>query len=148
MFIQGLSYGGLQRLLGFVHTVGTTVEALPPPRSTLLSSFMLLHNPNVKGSTLTDGARALAKHVDRSGSKYWGPFNGSDSTKNRLAKDAISHLMAHCCWQNMHVVPPHGVVYEIRTADGYGARWSEDGNEFIGFLEPYMEDGHSNRWKH
>ncbi|KAI8537436.1 hypothetical protein RHMOL_Rhmol09G0023600 [Rhododendron molle] len=146
--LSGLSYGGLQRLLGFVHTVGTTVEALPPPRSTLLSSFMLPHNPNVKGSTLTDGARALAKHVDRSGSKYWGPFNGSDPTKNRLAKDAISHLMAHCCWQNMHVVPPHGVVYEIRTADGYGARWSEDGNEFIGFLEPYMEDGHSNRWKH
>ncbi|XP_058184548.1 uncharacterized protein LOC131302015 [Rhododendron vialii] len=146
--LSGLSYGGLQRLLGFVHTVGTTVEALPPPRSTLLSSFMLPHNPNVKGSTLTDGARALAKHVDRSGSKYWGPFNGSDSTKNSLAKDAISHLMAHCCWQNMHVVPPHGVVYEIRTADGYGARWSEDGSEFIGFLEPYMEDGQSNRWKH
>ncbi|KAH7834114.1 hypothetical protein Vadar_012830 [Vaccinium darrowii] len=146
--LSGLSYGGIQRLLGFVNTVGTTAEALPPPRSTLLSSFLLPHNPNVKGSTLTDGARALAKHVNRSSTKYWGTFNGSDSTKNRLAKDAINHLIAHCSWQNMHFVPPHGVVYEIRTADGYGARWSEDGNEFIGFLEPYMEDGHSNRWKH
>ncbi|KAI8002429.1 hypothetical protein LOK49_LG08G02036 [Camellia lanceoleosa] len=146
--LSGLSYGGLQRLLGFVHTVGTTVEALPPPRSTLLSSFLLPHNPNVESSTLTDGARALAKHVNRSSSKYWGDYGGSDSNKNKLAKDAISHLIAHCCWQNLHIVPPHGVVYEIRIADGYGARWSEDGTKFIGFLEPYMEDGHSKGWKH
>ncbi|XP_028111714.1 uncharacterized protein LOC114310016 isoform X2 [Camellia sinensis] len=146
--LSGLSYGGLQRLLGFVHTVGTTVEALPPPRSTLLSSFLLPHNPNVESSTLTDGARALAKHVNRSSSKCWGTYGGSDSNKNKLAKDAISHLIAHCCWQNLHIVPPHGVVYEIRIADGYGARWSEDGTKFIGFLEPYMEDGHSKGWKH
>ncbi|PSS24056.1 Zinc finger protein like [Actinidia chinensis var. chinensis] len=45
--LSGLSYGGLQRLLGFVHTGGTTGEALPPPRSTLLSSFLLPHNPDV-----------------------------------------------------------------------------------------------------
>ncbi|XP_057498443.1 uncharacterized protein LOC130782968 isoform X2 [Actinidia eriantha] len=146
--LSGLSYGGLQRLLGFVHTGGTTGEALPPPRSTLLSSFLLPHNPDVKGSTLTDGARAVAKHVNRSSSKYWGAFGGSDSCKNRFAKDAISHLIAHCCWQNMHVVPPHGVVYEIRISDGYGARWSNGGTKFIGFLEPYMEDGHSKGWKH
>ncbi|KAL7176823.1 hypothetical protein ACSBR2_030213 [Camellia fascicularis] len=146
--LSGLSSGGLQRLLGFVHTVGTTVEALPPPRSTLLSSFLLPHNPYVESSTLTDGARALAKHVNRSSSKYWGAYGGSDSNKNKLAKDAISHLIAHCCWQNLHIVPPHGVVYEIRIADGYGARWSEDGTKFIGFLEPYMEDGHSKGWKH
>ncbi|GFY92770.1 RNA-binding ASCH domain protein [Actinidia rufa] len=75
--LTGLSYGGLQRLLGFVHTGGTTGEELPPPRSTLLSSFLLPHNPDVKGSTLTDGARALAKHVNRSSSKYWGAFGGS-----------------------------------------------------------------------
>ncbi|KAA8531434.1 hypothetical protein F0562_006213 [Nyssa sinensis] len=45
--LSGLSYEGVQRLLGFVHTAGTIPEALSPPRSTLLSSFMLLHNPNV-----------------------------------------------------------------------------------------------------
>ncbi|XP_052172329.1 uncharacterized protein LOC127788256 isoform X2 [Diospyros lotus] len=146
--ISGLSYGGIQRLLGFVHTVGSSVEALPPSRSTLLSSFLLPHNPKVKGSTLTEGARALAKHVNRSSSKYWGTFGGSDSNKNRLAKDVISLLIADCCWQNMHIVPPHGAVYEIRIADGYGARWSADGTKFIGFLEPYMEDGHSKGWKH
>ncbi|KAK2976783.1 hypothetical protein RJ640_027619 [Escallonia rubra] len=73
----GFGYEGVQRLLGFVHTVGTVPEALLPPRSTLLSSFLLPHNPNIKGSTLTDGARALTKHVNRSGGRYWGTFCGS-----------------------------------------------------------------------
>ncbi|RVW58049.1 hypothetical protein CK203_106950 [Vitis vinifera] len=48
LMFQGLSYGGVQRLLGFMHTVGTIPEALPPPRSTLLSSFMSPHKPNVR----------------------------------------------------------------------------------------------------
>ncbi|KAE9450489.1 hypothetical protein C3L33_17611, partial [Rhododendron williamsianum] len=181
-------YSEEKEKLNGVLAIGVTKPAAQPFISLagMLSVSMLAACPYVKGSTLTDGARALAKHVDRSGSNIgvlsmevtpllpcaivvlsiivlpfkavhfgmvmyaWEDRDWSSlySTKNRLAKDAISHLMAHCCWQNMHVVPPHGVVYEIRTADGYGARWSEDGNEFIGFLEPYMEDGHSNRWKH
>lgn len=29
----------------------------------------------------------------------------------------------------MHIVPPHGVVFEIRVYDGYGARWSQDGTK-------------------
>lgn len=31
----------------------------------------------VKGSKLTDGARALAKHLNRSSDGYWGTFCGS-----------------------------------------------------------------------
>lgn len=68
--------------------------------------------------------------------------------KNRLAMNVISRLIVSCCWSNIHVVPQHGAVFEIRVADGYGARWSKDGTKFIGFLEPYIEDGHSRRWKH
>ncbi|XP_021821592.1 uncharacterized protein LOC110763145 [Prunus avium] len=144
----GLSLGGLQGLLGLAHTTGSTPDALPPPTSTLLSSFVLPYKLNVEGSTLTHGARALAKHAHRSSSKYWGSLDGSDSNKNRLALDVISRLMTHCCWLNVHSVQPHGVVFEIRVAEGYGARWSEDGSKFIGFLEPYMEDGHPKGWKH
>ncbi|KAI5351077.1 hypothetical protein L3X38_003968 [Prunus dulcis] len=144
----GLSLGGLQGLLGLAHTTGSTPDALPPPTSTLLSSFVLPYKLNVEGSTLTHGARALAKHAHRSSSKYWGTLVGSDSSKNRLALDVISRLMTHCCWLNVHSVQPHGVVFEIRVAEGYGARWSEDGSKFIGFLEPYMEDGHPKGWKH
>nr|GMD96709.1 uncharacterized protein LOC109179562 [Ipomoea batatas] len=146
--ISDMGYRGVQALLNFAQTVGTIPEGLPPPTSTLISSFLLPHNPNVKGSRLTDGARALAKHANRSSSRYWGSLSGNDASKNIHALDVITRLITHCCWLNIHVVPPHGVVFEIRVADGYGARWSEDGSKFIGFLEPYMVDGHSKGWRH
>ncbi|XP_038690740.1 uncharacterized protein LOC119989356 isoform X4 [Tripterygium wilfordii] len=147
MFL-GLSYGGVRNLLGLVQTAGTISDGLPPPRSSLLSSFMLPFNPKVKGSVLTTGARALMKHAERSSDRYWGGILGNDYDKNRHAMEVISRLMSNCCWINVHIVPPHGVVFEIRVASGYGARWSKDGNKFIGFLEPYMDDGHSKGWKH
>ncbi|RDY03807.1 hypothetical protein CR513_12563, partial [Mucuna pruriens] len=123
----GLSYEGVQSLLGLMHTTGTIPNALPLPISTLLASFNLPCNSNEIG--LTEGARALAKHACRSSSGYWGSLNGNDSNKNRLAMDVINRLIAHCCWLNVHTVPPHGVIFEIRVADGYGARWTEDGSK-------------------
>ncbi|WJX69711.1 hypothetical protein P8452_53915 [Trifolium repens] len=125
--ISGLSYEGVQGLLGLMHTTGTVPNALPPPISTLLASFNFPCNPNE--NALTDGARALAKHACRSSSGYWGSLIGNDSNKNRLAMDVINNLIAHCCWMNIHIVPPHGNVFEIRVADGYGARWTEDGSK-------------------
>ncbi|TQD71873.1 hypothetical protein C1H46_042605 [Malus baccata] len=44
----GLNKGGLQGLLGLAHTTGTIPEALPPPKSTLLSSFMMPYKLNVR----------------------------------------------------------------------------------------------------
>lgn len=128
--------------------MGTIPQMLPPPRSTLLSSFTLPHKHEVKGCGLTDGARALAKHVNRCSSNYWGIFEGNDSAKNHLALEVITCIILHCCWMNVHIVQPHDAVFEIRVAEGYGARWSKDGTKFIGFLEPYMEDGHSKKWRH
>uniref|UniRef100_A0A7N0U077 ASCH domain-containing protein n=1 Tax=Kalanchoe fedtschenkoi TaxID=63787 RepID=A0A7N0U077_KALFE len=146
--LSGLSYAGIQHLLGLTHTVGTIPEALPPPKSVLLASFTLSCNPNVTGSVLTHGARALAKHASRDSSRYWGTSVGNDSEKNRQALDVLNKLLARCCWLNIHIVPPHGEVFEIRVADGHGARWTKDGTQFIGFLEPYSEDGHTKGWKH
>lgn len=45
---QGLDYDGLGRLLGMAKTTGTVPDGLPPPSSTLLSSCMRLHQPNVR----------------------------------------------------------------------------------------------------
>ena len=56
-----------------------------------------------------------------------------DSNKNRLAMDVINRLISHCCWLNVYTVPPHGVVFEIRVANGYGARWTEDGSKVCGY---------------
>ncbi|KAI4378769.1 hypothetical protein MLD38_016203 [Melastoma candidum] len=44
--LSGLSYEGIHQLLGFVHTVGTICESLPPPASVLLSAFQQPYNPD------------------------------------------------------------------------------------------------------
>ncbi|XP_041993922.1 uncharacterized protein LOC121744447 [Salvia splendens] len=146
--LSGLGCGGVQKLLGFVETVGSNPELLPPAPSTLLSTFVSPHNPDVKGSILTNSARALAKHVNRSSEGYWGLLHGSDEEKNRHAGEIISLLVAECSWMNMHIVRPHGTVFEIGNDRGYGARWSVDGSKFIGFLEPYAIDGYAKGWRH
>ncbi|CAN7103264.1 unnamed protein product [Brassica rapa subsp. narinosa] len=127
--LSGLSYTGVQSLLGLSHTIGSISHALPPPRSVLLSSFMLPYKPKIKGCRLSHGARALSKHVDRSSDRFWGVLSGSDSDKNGLAMDIINSFIGQCCWMNIHIVPPHGEVFEIREVQGYGARWSRDGTK-------------------
>ncbi|XP_039686809.1 uncharacterized protein [Medicago truncatula] len=72
---SGLSYEGVQGLLGLMHTTGTVPNALPPPRSTLLASFNI--PCNLSENALTLGARALAKHGCRSSSGYWGSLVGN-----------------------------------------------------------------------
>lgn len=47
-FFQELRHEGVQSLLGLMHTTGTIPSALPPPISTLLASFNLPCNPNVR----------------------------------------------------------------------------------------------------
>lgn len=34
-------------------------------------------------------------------------------------------------------------ICEVRTPEGYGARWSGDGSMFRGFLEPHVEGAHT-----
>lgn len=41
------------------------------------NSLGILSLQQAKGSTLTDGARAMSKHVNRSSDSYWGSFSGS-----------------------------------------------------------------------
>ncbi|PIA45110.1 hypothetical protein AQUCO_01700566v1 [Aquilegia coerulea] len=45
--VSGLSYEGISSLLGLMHTSGTAGYTLPPPRSALLSSFFMPHEPTV-----------------------------------------------------------------------------------------------------
>ena len=43
-------------------------------------------------------------------------------------------------------------VYRVRFLchhfPGYGVRWTADGREFRGFLEPQMVNGHEVGWRH
>jgi len=98
---------------------------------------------------LTVGARALSKHCLRSSDGWWGGnLKGPDSLKNKMAQEICLQILVNTVWMNIHLLPHEIKIFEVRTSDGYGARWSFDGLEFRGFLEPQMEDGHEKGWCH
>ncbi len=88
--------------------------------------------------------------------------------KNDTADKKLQQLLNDVCWVNIHYLPHSLLVFEIRNRLGYGARWTADGTvrmtclcllcglsadmslpqEFRGFLEPQMADGHAAGWRH
>lgn len=99
---------------------------------------------------LSVGGRALCKHAIRGREGWWGTSGGTESDKNERAEKAALHILSTATWVNIHAFGGGGQdgVVEVRQAQGYGARWSVDGTNFRGFLEPHMEDGHSRGWRH
>lgn len=133
-------------ILGIRHTMGS-IDAFPPPLGALVKSFCHVTKPTV--SSLTVGARALSKHFHRDETaKFWGSCSGSESAKNAHACTILYKLLNDIAWVNAHVLPHDVKIFEVRCSLGYGARWSIEGSEFRGFLEPQMADGHSTKWKH
>lgn len=143
--IACLGRRGLLDLLGVRQTVGS-VDVFPPAVGTLMKTFNSKHKPH---ANLSVGARALSKHCHRDrNNKWWGDCSGSERAKNEHANTILMKLLADAAWINLHALP-HGVkVLEVRCSEGYGARWSCDGTEFRGFLEPQMTDGHAVGWLH
>jgi len=142
--LEYLRVRGILTLLRVRQTVGSTDEFPPGPR-TLLASF---NKPFTDGVPLSTGARALSKHSHRSTEGWWGNVKGNDSQKNGNADRVIQKLLLDASWINVHQLPHEVYVFEIRTNEGYGARWTADGNFFRGFVEPMMEDGHEKGWVH
>ena len=162
---------GIFALLGLRRTVGTAFipssdeftansYLFPPTLAQLITASCELHRPNSK-SSLTVGARALAKHADRGQSGYYGVIYGNESVRNNHAKNIVTNLIKHASWINIHnfggMTEVGRPVIEVRTMEGYGARWSAVWTKnmftpeeitFRGFLEPQMEDGHEKRWRH
>lgn len=169
-WLQQAGEEGVFAILGMRRTIGTTstlslgidctheMYLLPPPPKDLVEASCKLHKPGSK-SSLTVGARALDKHADRGQSQFYGSIQGNESTKNDHAKQIVIKLIEDAEWINIHMfggVEASRPVIEVRTVDGYGARWSAVWNDafrvdeilFRGFLEPQMEDGHEKRWMH
>ncbi|CAI5475373.1 unnamed protein product [Closterium sp. Yama58-4] len=94
------------------------------------------------------GARALSKHWHRGRDNFWGDASGPDARKNQHALHCLTSLLDGATWMNVHALPHDLPVFEVRGSEGYGARWSADGLQFRGFLEPQMPDGHAKRWRH
>ncbi|KAJ7780120.1 hypothetical protein DFH07DRAFT_910450 [Mycena maculata] len=160
----------LHLYLGLAYTVGSAIGSIPPSTDTCLAAFV---SPNKVG--LTAGARAWSKHAHRSqppelsaevarqtaalSAGWWGMPSGPVAVINERALALFWKVMSAATWKNLHWLPHQILVYEVRVAEGYGMRWSQDrssadlgGEEpewtFRGFVEPMMEDGHEVGWRH
>jgi len=132
------------KTLGLRRTVGSQ-ETLPPELSKLWFSYQHIHHPKSK---LTVGARALSKHCNHSLDNWWGNCTGTENNKNIHAITILKRILLSVSWINIHTLPHDVYVLEIRCYEGYGVRWNHDGENFRGFLEPQIVDGHEKGWVH
>ncbi|KAL3784199.1 hypothetical protein HJC23_001398 [Cyclotella cryptica] len=160
---------GILALLGIRTTIGTASlrfsekfeseqHLFPPSSEDLLEASRMINKPH-SNSSLSVAGRALAKHADRGKSRFFGIVQGSESTKNKHADDVVMKLLREASWINIHHFGGTETcrpIIEVRTIEGYGARWSARWKDaftpdeviFRGFLEPQMVDGHEKRWRH
>ena len=86
-------------------------------------------------SGLTEVGRSLQKHGDRAGSLYPNA-RGNPSTVNVQANKILTDIISN---PSKTVTFRHharfGNIMEIKTPSGQGARFSADGNRFLGFVE-------------
>lgn len=115
----------------------TDIRALPPSRRPLLAAAHRLHG---EGDSLTVAGRALTKHVPRSTEAFWGEVRGPTAVKNERAGQLLDRILDQATWWNVFGHFQHETVYEVRVPTGHGARWGREGEEFIGFLEPFDEE--------
>eukprot|EP00735_Rhodelphis_limneticus_P007110 TRINITY_DN19609_c0_g1::TRINITY_DN19609_c0_g1_i1::g.24506::m.24506 TRINITY_DN19609_c0_g1::TRINITY_DN19609_c0_g1_i1::g.24506 ORF type:complete len:321 (+),score=-37.81 TRINITY_DN19609_c0_g1_i1:116-1078(+) len=155
-FMSRLTCEDILFLMGLRHTTGS-IRAFPPDRMTLLTSFHRCHKESSdveslkksnRQTILSVGARALSKHALRSSECFWGMVRGSEAEKNEHARCIIESILDNAVWMNVHTLPHSYHTFEVRTKEGYGARWTSDGMSFRGFLEPQHPDGHALRWRH
>ncbi|QDU37240.1 Secreted effector protein pipB2 [Maioricimonas rarisocia] len=123
-------------LLGQRTTSGSVVDgrAFPPARQKLVAAAGEVWNGNEQ---LTAAARALSKHCARCDDPFWGELNGNDELKNGRAQELVAQILDGTTWWNVFVHFQHGLVYEARVETGHGARWTADGQVFIGFVDPF-----------
>jgi hypothetical protein len=170
---ESLTRSRVFRLLQLRNTSGSVHDMFPPSQAELISCFRSPHRKGKRELELTVGGRALSKvpffcfffcflqvvfsflkHAVRS--SWWsdqtGNAKGSAAAMNAKAVKVISRLLNEAVWQNLHSLPPDRIVaFEIRIAEGYGARWTADRDgkwSFRGYLEPPSLSGHETGWKH
>lgn len=144
LLLDELGEWGTLSLLKCRHTAGS-VPLAPPDLSDLLAAFCAPHSgtnrDGKRTSVLTVGARALSKHCHRSASGFWGECTGGEVQRNTHALRVLrEQIISQSVWMNMHVLPGSQTVFELRQAEGFGARWSADGRAFRGFVEPHAWD--------
>ncbi|MEL6557513.1 MAG: hypothetical protein AAFQ94_04970 [Bacteroidota bacterium] len=135
--IENAPFHYILTLMGqrFTSASARDITALPPSKETLLRSSFRMYNDQICMVT-----RAWEKHIGRSDDQFWGEMKGSQSKKDEKVKALILRMIDEQTWWNVFFHYKHELVYEIRVASGHGARWNCSGTEFIGFLEPFLQE--------
>ncbi len=92
---------------------------------------------SAKGGAVTAVGRAFQKHSTRTGTVFVGEITGNaaKNTEQGLAyiNKILSDPSAKAVIKDTNA---YGKILEVRIPNGPGARWSADGKNFIGFIEP------------
>ncbi|KAL0479265.1 hypothetical protein AKO1_008089, partial [Acrasis kona] len=142
-FLSTIGFRGILTMLKQRKTPGS-IDYFLPSRQQLINSFNVMHNKD-----LSVGGRALDKHCKRSVTdNFWGTMTGGAKQRNEKAIVVLEKILEQADWINSHLLP-HGIpCFEVRTVQGYGARWvysrgnpqeqdkEDDIMIFRGFLEP------------
>lgn len=110
----------------------TDERAIPQTKEHLMKSAMSIYKAGISNC-----ARALTKHVNRYTGEFWGEISGSEKDKNAKAEKIVLGILENTTWWNVFGHYKHEIVYEARVESGHGVRWGCDGEDFIGFLEPF-----------
>ncbi len=108
-------------------------HAIPPLQQTLLDSCFAPYNDQISMVT-----RAWEKHTGRSADAFWGIAKGNPMQKEETVREVVIKMIQTKTWWNVFYHYKHELVYEIRVSTGHGIRWSKDGTQLIGFLEPFL----------
>jgi len=134
--LQSIGLNGCLLLLGQRQTSASLAnkKAFPPSYTQLLTASKRKHHPKQQ---LSVAARAWAKHAARSKASWWGQVMGNPAVQNQHAQKLIQTILTQLSWWNVFGHYRKDIVFEARIRAGYGARWGNRGQTFIGFLEPF-----------
>lgn len=110
-------------------------KTIPPLEETLIKACEQPFN-----SEITIAQRAWEKHVGRRNDHFWGEVKGNNRQKQQAVMEKINYILNHKTWWNVFFHYKHGLVYEVREAEGHGIRWNHDGTRLIGFLEIFINE--------
>jgi len=110
-------------------------NAIPPLKSLLIGACQKPFN-----NEITIAQRAWEKHTGRMDDQFWGEVKGNNQQKQQKVMEKIHFILENKTWWNVYYHYKHKLVFEIREKNGHGIRWSQDGQQLIGFLETFINE--------
>lgn len=90
------------------------------------------------GGNNTAVGRAFQKHTIREGTAFTGEVTGNAAKNTAQGMSYLNKILSDPnATSVLRNTKAYGDVLDLRLPDGMGARWSADGETFIGFLEKF-----------